>query len=56
LLALDRLISNRKDILSPVVAHDTPLARLASDHLPIKAWVNLSPAQSVPVGDKLRAA
>ncbi len=56
LLALDRLISNRKDILSPVIAHDTPLARLASDHLPIKAWVNLAPAQSTPVGSKLQAA
>ena len=56
LLALDRLISNRKEILSPVIAHDTPLARLASDHLPIKAWVNLAPAQSTPVGNKLQAA
>lgn len=51
LLALDRLISNRKEILSPIMAHDTPLARLASDHLPIKAWVSLAPACS-----KLKAA
>ncbi|WP_244483347.1 endonuclease/exonuclease/phosphatase family protein [Mesorhizobium sp. 1M-11] len=51
LLALDRLISNRKEILSPIIAHDTPLARLASDHLPIKAWVSLAPA-----GDRLKAA
>lgn len=56
LLALDRLISNRKEILSPVLAHDTPLARLASDHLPIKAWVNLARARSTAPGDKREAA
>ncbi|MGB3834278.1 MAG: endonuclease/exonuclease/phosphatase family protein [Mesorhizobium sp.] len=44
LLALDRIIANRNEILSPVTAHDTPLARMASDHLPIKAFVNLAPA------------
>jgi endonuclease/exonuclease/phosphatase family metal-dependent hydrolase len=42
LLALDRIIANRKDMLSTVIAHNTPLARVASDHLPIKAFVNLS--------------
>jgi len=26
-----------------VEAHDTPLARIASDHLPIKALVDLEP-------------
>ncbi|MHA6644517.1 endonuclease/exonuclease/phosphatase family protein [Mesorhizobium sp. A623] len=44
LLALDRIITNREDILSPVTVHDTPLARVASDHLPIKAFVDLLPA------------
>lgn len=44
LLALDRIITNHEDILSPVTVHDTPLARVASDHLPIKAFVNLMPA------------
>lgn len=43
LLALDRIIANREDMLSTVTAHDTPLARVASDHLPIKASVNLAP-------------
>ncbi|MET3792203.1 endonuclease/exonuclease/phosphatase family protein [Aquamicrobium terrae] len=42
LLALDRIIANRTDIVSPVMAHDTPLARVASDHLPIKAFVKLA--------------
>lgn len=44
LLALDRIIASRSDILSPVTAHDTPLARVASDHLPLKAYVSLAPA------------
>lgn len=37
LLALDRIIANRPEMLSDVTVHDTPLARIASDHLPIKA-------------------
>lgn len=41
LLALDRIMANRKDILSKVLVHDTPLAREASDHLPIKAFLTL---------------
>jgi len=40
-LALDRIIANRKGIISAVEVHDTPLARMASDHLPIKAVVDL---------------
>ena len=40
-LALDRMIANRTGVLSTVEAHDTPLSRVASDHLPIKAIVNL---------------
>jgi endonuclease/exonuclease/phosphatase family metal-dependent hydrolase len=40
-LALDRIMSNRKGVLTAVEAHDTPLARVASDHLPIKAVLNL---------------
>ena len=44
-LALDRIMANRPEILGPVAAHDTPLARLASDHLPIKARVRLPSAE-----------
>lgn len=40
-LALDRIIARPGRVLGPVVAHDTPLARRASDHLPIKARVRL---------------
>ncbi|CAM5195876.1 Metal-dependent hydrolase, endonuclease/exonuclease/phosphatase family OS=Bosea thiooxidans OX=53254 GN=SAMN05660750_03791 PE=4 SV=1 [Bosea thiooxidans] len=59
LLALDRIIADRPEILSDVAVHDTPLARVASDHLPIKAFVdpsltelavpNLDP-ESLPLG------
>lgn len=41
MLALDRIIPNRPNLISAVEAHDTPLARVASDHLPIKALVDL---------------
>jgi endonuclease/exonuclease/phosphatase family metal-dependent hydrolase len=56
LLALDRMIANRRDILSPVAVHDTPLARLASDHLPIKAYVSLASGSLTPAGAELEAA
>ncbi|MCF6368973.1 endonuclease/exonuclease/phosphatase family protein [Rhizobium halophilum] len=46
-LALDRIMSNRPDILGPVAVHDSALARLASDHLPIKARVRLDAAAAV---------
>lgn len=41
-LALDRIMANRKGVVTTVEAHDTPLSRVASDHLPIKAMVNLA--------------
>lgn len=56
LLALDRMIANRGDILSPVMVHDTPLARLASDHLPIKAYVSLASARLAAAGTEREAA
>lgn len=42
-LALDRILARPGRILGRVEAHDTPLARRASDHLPIKARVHLQP-------------
>ncbi len=38
-LALDRIMSNRPGLIERVSVHDTALARLASDHLPLKAVV-----------------
>lgn len=43
-LALDRILGTQ-GIVSAVEAHSTPLARLASDHLPLKARVDLAAAQ-----------
>lgn len=41
-LALDRILCTPRDLLSRLEVHDTPLARLASDHLPIKAQLRRS--------------
>ncbi|SNX73841.1 endonuclease/exonuclease/phosphatase family metal-dependent hydrolase [Cereibacter ovatus] len=42
ILALDRLMTCRHGQLLDVGTHDSPLARKASDHLPIKARLRLS--------------
>ncbi|KAA1180257.1 endonuclease/exonuclease/phosphatase family protein [Rhizobium tropici] len=46
LLALDRIMANRRGMISAVEVHDSPLARVASDHLPIKAVVSLETLES----------
>jgi endonuclease/exonuclease/phosphatase family metal-dependent hydrolase len=43
-LALDRILGWPRGILGGVHAHDTPLARVASDHLPLKGRLVLPPA------------
>lgn len=43
-LALDRVLGKPHDLISGVELHDTPLARVASDHLPIKASIRLNAA------------
>ncbi len=45
-LALDRIMANRPELLGPVNVHDTPLARRASDHLPIKARICFRPVEA----------
>ena len=40
-LALDRVLAQPGELVERVDAHDTPLARLASDHLPVKAVIRL---------------
>ena len=42
LLALDRMMLSPHGELLDIAAHDSPLARRASDHLPIKARLRLS--------------
>jgi endonuclease/exonuclease/phosphatase family metal-dependent hydrolase len=41
LLALDRILARPQEIISSIEVHQSPLARVASDHLPIKARLNL---------------
>lgn len=45
LLALDRVLGKPHDLICGVELHDTPLARVASDHLPIKASIRLGTPQ-----------
>lgn len=42
LLALDRILARPHTLISGIEVHDSPLARVASDHLPIKARLNLA--------------
>lgn len=44
LLALDRILASPHRLISSIEVHDSPLARIASDHLPIKARVDLASA------------
>ena len=41
LLALDRILAKPPNLISSIEVHQTPLARIASDHLPVKARLNL---------------
>ncbi|NMG39412.1 EEP domain-containing protein [Chelativorans sp. ZYF759] len=40
--ALDRVLSSPGGLVTRIEAHDSPLARVASDHLPIKATIDLA--------------
>lgn len=42
--ALDRILGHPHSLIASVERHDTPLARIASDHLPLMAAVDLSKA------------
>jgi len=41
LFALDRILARPPSLISSIEVHQTPLARIASDHLPIKARLNM---------------
>jgi endonuclease/exonuclease/phosphatase family metal-dependent hydrolase len=58
MLALDRILGCPHGVISSVILHDTPLARIASDHLPLKAVIDLSVGSSdrSSKSDKLAAA
>ncbi|WP_199194772.1 endonuclease/exonuclease/phosphatase family protein [Phyllobacterium phragmitis] len=51
-LALDRVLGHPHNLVTAVEVHDTPLARIASDHLPIKAHIDL--ASLLSTGEPLR--
>lgn len=51
--ALDRVLGNPHSLISSVELHETSLARIASDHLPIKAVISLSEGERS--GDKLKS-
>ncbi|MFB2553816.1 endonuclease/exonuclease/phosphatase family protein [Ensifer soli] len=44
IFALDRVMGNTPGLVATVEVHDTPLSRVASDHLPVKARLDLSAA------------
>jgi endonuclease/exonuclease/phosphatase family metal-dependent hydrolase len=44
LFPLDRVLGNPHHLVTSVSVHDTPLARVASDHLPVKASIDLKAA------------
>jgi endonuclease/exonuclease/phosphatase family metal-dependent hydrolase len=46
MLALDRILARPHTIIEGVEAHDSPLARKASDHLPIKTRIRLQAARA----------
>ncbi|CBI75689.1 conserved protein of unknown function; [Endonuclease/exonuclease/phosphatase domain] [Bartonella clarridgeiae 73] len=45
-LALDRIFAFPHQLVTNVESHYSPLARIASDHLPIKAYLNLAKAMA----------
>ena len=45
--ALDRVLGAPHNLVTSVEVHNTPLARLASDHLPVKAHLDLKSATSL---------
>lgn len=46
-LALDRVMGSPHNLVKAVEVHNTPLARIASDHLPIKAFIDLKGALGI---------
>ncbi|MDX0584811.1 EEP domain-containing protein [Sinorhizobium medicae] len=57
LLPLDRVLGNPHHLVTSVEVHDSPLARVASDHLPVKASIDLKAAQKDDAdGDEARLA
>ncbi|HEY4252262.1 MAG TPA: endonuclease/exonuclease/phosphatase family protein [Roseomonas sp.] len=45
-LALDQILGHPHGLVAPPQVHDSPLARLASDHLPLRAEIDLAAADA----------
>lgn len=54
-LALDRILAHPREMLAGVEAFHSPLARIASDHLPLRARIDL-PAANLPAANLPRLA
>jgi endonuclease/exonuclease/phosphatase family metal-dependent hydrolase len=52
-LPLDRVIASHPGLVTRMEVHDTPLAHLASDHLPVKAWVRLPQDEATTGSQKM---
>lgn len=55
-LALDRVLAKPHNLITEVGLHDTALARVASDHLPVKASIRLDAGEAGRAGALVAAA
>lgn len=56
IIALDRIWTAPRRNLIAVRAHDSPLARIASDHLPLRAVIELELTATAPIAPALATA
>jgi hypothetical protein len=54
-LPLDRILAWPQALVSDVEVHDSPLARIASDHLPLTACLHLAPVAPGSAGSRAAA-
>ncbi len=56
MFALDRILANPAELIASIEVHDSQLARAASDHLPIKARVDLQAALPLRAAERAQLA
>lgn len=56
MFALDRILANPAELIASIEVHDSQLARAASDHLPIKARVDLQAALPLRAAEHTKLA
>jgi endonuclease/exonuclease/phosphatase family metal-dependent hydrolase len=54
--SLDRILANPPEMVARIEAHDSPLARIASDHLPVKAEIRLGELALLPASRRTALA